>query len=340
MFKQIGDIAFPSVPPSGAGGGSNGKETSKQRKRIRGCIDHHALSARFQTSHPCFIDIRPWGSACSIITHLFIRKGQPISISTARMLLCGVLSDTVNLTSPTTTDADRLFCTLLAFLGQVEHPNKLAQRMFKAKTAFFCQLSPFSMVRADQKVYTINGKRVGWATIEVTHPLLVLDKGLPLLLELTVLKKEQHLDYVFASVVDTLKKRSSLLLCGHAELALAKEAFGGKCGSLTKASELIGCGGVDEGGKEGGDDGIENEDLGEGGKEEFDMAGSSTKAEEMAFCRRIGMDLEETLMDLGEVMSRKLEFIPPVKKLIAGKLSLSSFFSVLSFSVCFFVTFT
>ena len=39
-------------------------------KRIVGVIDHHALqSETIVTEMPIFIDIRPWGSMSTIITH-------------------------------------------------------------------------------------------------------------------------------------------------------------------------------------------------------------------------------------------------------------------------------
>lgn len=41
--------------------------------RIVGVIDHHALqNATIVTDMPIYIDIRPWGSMSSIITHVFL----------------------------------------------------------------------------------------------------------------------------------------------------------------------------------------------------------------------------------------------------------------------------
>ncbi len=44
------------------------------------------------------------------------------------------------------------------------HPS-----LFKAKTAFLTALSPFDMVRADQKAFSYSGKRVGFAVLEVRN---------------------------------------------------------------------------------------------------------------------------------------------------------------------------
>jgi len=121
MVKEIKELAFPD--PSISRTTEQKKASQLMLGRIMGCIDHHAVSKGFATAAPVFMDIRPWGSACSIVTHQFVRLGKKIPINVARILLCGILSDTVNLTSPTTTNADRLLCTLLTFLGVVDHPN-------------------------------------------------------------------------------------------------------------------------------------------------------------------------------------------------------------------------
>ena len=52
----------------------------------------------------------------------------------ARLLLCAILSDTVNLTSPTTTLADRYIVPLLARFCGEQDIHRLAQQLFRAKT--------------------------------------------------------------------------------------------------------------------------------------------------------------------------------------------------------------
>ena len=67
-------------------------------ERIVGVIDHHALqNATIVTDKPIYIDIRPWGSMSSIIAHNFFSSQIRPSKSTAGMLLCAILSDTLNL---------------------------------------------------------------------------------------------------------------------------------------------------------------------------------------------------------------------------------------------------
>ena len=231
----------PGQSPTSIGNvlsGDDAKRASAMRNRIKGVIDHHAVSDKFKSSGPCFVDIRPWGSACSIVTSMYVRLGKPMPVPVAKVLLCGILSDTINLTSPTTTDADRLMATLLVFLAGVEHPNQLASAMFKAKTRWFVDLGAYEMVRGDQKTFSAGEAKFGWATVEVTAADVVLETAAEILLELRVLKEEKGYNYVFLSVVDIIQKPTWLLLCGAGELALAREAFGGETSAACPPDSL------------------------------------------------------------------------------------------------------
>jgi manganese-dependent inorganic pyrophosphatase len=89
---------------------------------IRGIIDHHALQAgTVVTDAPIYVDIRPWGSACTIIAHMFVAQHRLMTRTTAGMLLCGILSDTLNMRSPTTTNADRVLVGFVSIILPFVH---------------------------------------------------------------------------------------------------------------------------------------------------------------------------------------------------------------------------
>lgn len=301
MIASLGAVAFPDKGAS--------KEVLQrsmlQVARIKGVIDHHALSDKFATGHPLFVDCRPWGSACSIIAHQFVRQGRVIPKHVCILLLCGILSDTINLTSPTTTHADKVFGTLLAFLGDERHPNKLAQEMFKAKTAHLVNLPAYAVVRADQKNFQLGDYLVGWATIEVNEPEKLLSKARKLLFELRVLKEEKKLDFVFLSVVDLQKKKTFLLLCGQMEVQLAEEVFKGKTSNALSYAP-----------KEGTDAPCACGDAKSAGHKHAPPKADQPSLDDIADA--IHLNPDKSLMDIGGLVSRKLEFIPPLKKALAG----------------------
>lgn len=211
------------------------RECPKRKDRIVGLIDHHAMSEAFSTERALFVDVRPWGSMSSIIAHTFIRECIPMKKSIARILLCAILSDTLNLRSVTTSNADRLMVAVLAILGSVGDANcinSLAENMFRAKTEWIVSLGAKAMVRADQKDFSANGWKFGVAVLEVTCPDAVYPKVTEIASELRNLKEEKgkddpnkKLDMAFLFIVDITKQRSDLVICGSLELELARAAF-------------------------------------------------------------------------------------------------------------------
>ena len=203
---------------------------------VRGIIDHHAMQkGTLVTDAPIYIDIRPWGSACTIIAHTAVAQNSPLRPSTAGLLLCGILSDTLNLRSPTTTRFDRLLAGLLARLAGVDDANTLAQRLFKAKARMLDTLTPHGLVTGDCKRFDCSNPadapspvtRVAFGVVETTSPGDVLAHEAALLEELRAHKAEEGVDFAFLAVVDVVELTSTLLLCGRGEERLAVAALGG-----------------------------------------------------------------------------------------------------------------
>ena len=204
-------------------------------KRICGVIDHHALqNETIVTEVPIFIDIRPWGCMSTIIAHGYLAQGRKPSKPIAGMLLCAIISDTLNLQGPTTTNWDKTMVAILAILAGVEDINFLSSQQFKAKSKELAGLSPNQLVNGDQKVFKlrndVSGKefKVGFAVVETTDDAVIMDRKEELLPELLAVKSEKGLDFLFLAVVNIVLMRSNLLMCDVAEKAMAKAAFGGE----------------------------------------------------------------------------------------------------------------
>jgi inorganic pyrophosphatase/exopolyphosphatase len=75
-------------------------------------IDHHALDENIYTKAPLCMNVRPWGSISTSIPHSFSRSALTIPVDVARLLLCAIMSDSMNLTSPTTTFQKKINSTL------------------------------------------------------------------------------------------------------------------------------------------------------------------------------------------------------------------------------------
>jgi manganese-dependent inorganic pyrophosphatase len=103
--------------------------------RIVGVIDHHALqNATIVTDRPIYMDIRPWGSMSTIIAHTFLTIKRKPRKCIAGILLCAILSDTLNLMGPTTTEWDKMMVAVLCEITGITDIEGLAKAQFKAKS--------------------------------------------------------------------------------------------------------------------------------------------------------------------------------------------------------------
>jgi len=90
-----------------------------ENANIKGIIDHHRI-AGCQTDKPLYINMEPIGSTASIIYKKYEQAHMTIDRATAGILLSALLSDTLVLTSPTTTDEDKTIAESLAHIAGVD----------------------------------------------------------------------------------------------------------------------------------------------------------------------------------------------------------------------------
>ena len=107
----------------------------------------------------------------------------------------------------------------------------IASQQFKAKSKELASLSAVALVNGDQKSFSFDcpgfSGEIGFAVVETTDDDAILDRVDELLPELVACKKEKQLQSIFLAVVNIVKLKSCLLLCGPTEISLASVAFGG-----------------------------------------------------------------------------------------------------------------
>lgn len=213
--------------------------------RIVGVIDHHALqNSTIVTDHPIYIDIRPWGSMSTIIAHTFATLGRRPKTSTAGMLLCAILSDTLNLQGPTTTEWDKLMVSVLVQIAGVTDVQQLASDQFKAKSSELAFMTPAELCNGDQKAFSFKTElfegSVGFAVIETTDDDVIMSRATEILIALQHDKENKKHSVLFLAVVNIVKLRSKLLMLGPAEKSLALTAFSnGKIRQNAHGEEFI-----------------------------------------------------------------------------------------------------
>ena len=172
-------------------------------------IDHHRLDA-VKTDLPIFIDAEPLGSTCTIVYQQFLRHAVRPDKKTARMLLTGIISDTLILRSPTTTSIDKFYANALAEICEVDL-QEFGYAMYN-NMAGLKNEDPEKAINSDFKTYVENGVKVGIGQCEVTMLDDLDDYSQVYLDALEDVRGKNGLDWAVLMVTDVLDE-DSVLLC-------------------------------------------------------------------------------------------------------------------------------
>lgn len=170
-------------------------------------IDHHRLDA-IKTNLPIFIDAEPLGSTCTIVYELYIRNGLVPSKEISKILLTGMMADTLVLKSPTTTPTDvKSAKALSSIIG--EGVTHFGHEMFSHMESL-SKMDSETAILSDFKRYSEQGTNIGIGQCEVTT-LNDLDEYKESFLQaLNDIKSKNALDWAVCMITDVLKENSIL----------------------------------------------------------------------------------------------------------------------------------
>ena len=126
-------------------------------------LDHHRIGVA-PTHQPILFMNRPVGSTSTIVADCFRQARIPVPKPIAGLLMCGLISDTLNLTSPTTTRVDREIMAELSEISGV-NPSDLASEIFSVGSPLMT-LQAKEVVTADCKEYSEHGVKFSVSQIE------------------------------------------------------------------------------------------------------------------------------------------------------------------------------
>lgn len=198
-----------------------------EKAEIVEVIDHHKMSG-LVTAETIFYRTEPVGSTSAIIAKIFTEEKIPLNKKRAGLLLCGIISDTLNLTSPTTTTCDKKIAFELAKISKI-NINAIAEKMFNAKSNLSGK-SADEIISADYKKFEAGKATFGFGVCETTDPECLFKKEKIIIKALDEKKTRDNLDLIFFAIVDILKQKSFLYLVGEKEKNIAEKAFKTKTG--------------------------------------------------------------------------------------------------------------
>ncbi|HEX8157412.1 MAG TPA: putative manganese-dependent inorganic diphosphatase, partial [Solirubrobacteraceae bacterium] len=119
-------------------------------------LDHHHIGS-IETKHPVRAIFDPVGSTSTLVIERFRQAGAEPTPSTATMLLGAIASDTVLLTSPTTTERDRVATAYLESLLALD-ADEFGREMFE-RSSDVEGVGAGDLVTRDLKEYELDGGR-------------------------------------------------------------------------------------------------------------------------------------------------------------------------------------
>jgi manganese-dependent inorganic pyrophosphatase len=198
-----------------------------ERAEVVEILDHHHIGS-IETRSPVLATFDPVGSTATLVSERFRAAGREPSRPAGVMLLAALLSDTVVLTSPTTTDRDREVASWLGSLVVVD-PGELGMEMLRSSSDV-ASVSAADLVGRDAKEYELDsGATALIAQVEVVGDEL-LSRREELEEALEAARAGGRHVVAALMVTDIVRKGTTLLVAG--ERAAVARAFGGSEGEI------------------------------------------------------------------------------------------------------------
>jgi manganese-dependent inorganic pyrophosphatase len=192
---------------------------------LAGIIDHHNLGG-LKSGKPILARIEPLGCTAAVIYKILREKNIEIDKTAAILMIACIVSDTLNLTSPTTSPDDKKILGELNKISVIDL-EKFVDDLFAAKSSLE-GISTEDIITKDYKNFEMGKNKVGIAVWETTNPETVNSKKNDLMGALAKRKTAENLDYIFFLVVDIFKESSDMYIVGEPEKVLAEKVFGVK----------------------------------------------------------------------------------------------------------------
>ncbi|MBX3420345.1 MAG: putative manganese-dependent inorganic diphosphatase [Pirellulaceae bacterium] len=176
-------------------------------------LDHHRLGGSLRSEQPIRFINEPVGSTCTLVARQFRQAGLEPTSSIALCMVAGIISDTLRLRSPTTTDVDREMLSWLSGLCRVDM-DEFVNDFFAVGSALRTH-SAQNVLHEDCKEFEERGHRFSISQIEETGFDLFWDRREELFVALGELARQRRLDFSALLVTDIITNGSLLLLSGE-----------------------------------------------------------------------------------------------------------------------------
>lgn len=182
-------------------------------------VDHHNIGS-IGTNRPINFRNMPVGSTNTIISVLYKENNIKIPKAIAGLMLSGILSDTLILTSPTTTNIDKEAVDKLSKIAGVDY-KKYGLDMLKAGSSIKGKTKE-EILYTDYKVYPIGNKKIGLGQVSTTNPEEILNNINDYAELLNNTADNEGYYFVALFITDIIAKGSYVIYSTNAEDILKK----------------------------------------------------------------------------------------------------------------------
>ncbi len=201
---------------------------------IKKIVDHHKIA--IETTYPLFYRAEAVGCTQTILYKLFNENNVEITKEIASLMLSAIISDTLLLKSPTTTDDDVIAVKELAEIADIDY-EEYGLEMLKAGT----DLSSFSI----SEILSLDAKQIDFKEVKsivnqvntASIPDVMamkddLEEGIQEIIE------KEDLDLFMLLITDIVNSNSQVIVLGK-DAALVEKAYGVKLEDNTALLEGV-----------------------------------------------------------------------------------------------------
>ncbi len=205
-------------------------------------IDHHRIGG-FHSDLPMHFWNNPVGSTSTLVALLYEQAGAPVPGPIAGLLMAGLISDTLNLTSPTATRTDHAVLARLEKAAGISAAT-LSAEIFSVGSPLQT-LTPREAIVVDCKEFEKDGVKFSAAQIEEVGFATFREKQSDLAIALDAYR-ESHALYFSALLVTDINTQNSLLLVSgpeefrrHLDYPLADDKLWRLDGVVSRKMQLL-----------------------------------------------------------------------------------------------------
>lgn len=184
-------------------------------------IDHHNIGD-IGTSLPINFRSKPVGCTSTMIYEMYKEQHIPIPKNMAGLMLSAILSDTLLLTSPTTTEDDKFAAVKLANIAKVDI-DKYGMEMLKASSSIEGK-SVEELIKTDFKSYVVGDKLLGISQI-MTMDIEKIEENIDAYIAKLNEMVEAQYTIVTIFITDIIKN-GSYVIYNDAAAGIIQDSFG------------------------------------------------------------------------------------------------------------------